>query len=77
MYLFDTDTMSNVLKKVPSEYLLSKLKQLKKELQYTSAINVSEIYYGAYRSEYRQRIVTAFENKVFPSRHPSFLSLHF
>jgi tRNA(fMet)-specific endonuclease VapC len=67
MYLFDTDTMSNILKKKPSEYLISKLRQIQKDLQYTTAINVSEIYYGAHRSEHRDKILAAFEEKVFPN----------
>lgn len=53
MYLFDTDTISNVLKKEPSEYLLSKLEKIQKELQYTTSINISEIYYGAWKSKAR------------------------
>ncbi|MGA1825490.1 MAG: type II toxin-antitoxin system VapC family toxin [bacterium] len=67
MFLFDTDTISNVLKKRPSNYLLTKLKKIQKELQYTTAINISEIYYGAYRSEHRDKILSAFEIKVFPN----------
>jgi len=67
MFLFDTDTISNVLKKRPSKYLLTKLKKIQKELQYTTAINISEVYYGAYRSEHRDKIISAFESKVFPN----------
>lgn len=67
MYLFDTDTISNVLKKRPSELLLSKLKAITKELQFTTSINISEIYYGAYKSEYKEQILFAFNEKVIPN----------
>ncbi len=50
MYLFDTDTLSNIVKRKPSERLLEKLEETPKAFQYTSAINVGEIYYGANRS---------------------------
>ena len=49
MYLFDTDILSNIVKRKPSGLLLEKLRDLPKALQYTSAINVGEIYYGAKR----------------------------
>ncbi len=67
MYLFDTDTLSNVVKKKPSVRLLSKLKTITKDFQFTTAINISEIYYGAYRSEHKDRILKAFEQYVFPN----------
>lgn len=67
MYLFDTDTLSNVLKKRPSQYLLSKLKSTPINLQFTTSINVSEIYYGANRSKHKAKILKAFEEKVFPN----------
>lgn len=67
MFLFDTDTLSNILKKEPSKYLLTKLKTIPKDLQFTTSINISEIYYGAYRSEYKDKILKAYEEKVFPN----------
>jgi predicted nucleic acid-binding protein len=50
MYLFDTDTLSNIVKRKPSGILLGKLRDLPRAFQYTSTINVGEIYYGAIRS---------------------------
>ena len=67
MYLFDTDTLSNIVKRRPSGLLLEKLRDLPKALQYTSAINVGEIYYGAKRSSQKERILKAFEENVFPN----------
>ena len=67
MYLFDTDTLSNIVKRKPSGILLEKLRDLPKAFQYTSAINVGEIYYGAIRSLKKERILKAFEESVFPN----------
>jgi tRNA(fMet)-specific endonuclease VapC len=52
--------------KRPSELLLSKLKSITKELQFTTSINISEIYYGAYKSEYKEQILFPFNEKVIP-----------
>ena len=67
MYLFDTDTLSNVLKKNPSPFLLEKLEGIAEDLQFTTSINVSEIYFGAYRSKNSKKILKAYEDKVFPN----------
>ena len=67
MYLFDTDTLSNVTKSRPSSQLLEKLGELPKAFQYTSAINIGEIYYGANRSLKKDTILKAFEKSVFPN----------
>jgi len=67
MYLFDTDCLSNILKKAPSPLLIKKLETLPKDLQFTTSINVSEIYFGAYRSRNRKKILKAYEDKVFPN----------
>lgn len=67
MYLFDTDTLSNIVKQKPSVQLLEKLHDLPRTLQYTSAINVGEIYYGANRSPRKDKILKAFEERVFPN----------
>ncbi len=37
------------------------------ERQFTTSIDVSEIYYGAYRTKNRKKILDAFEEKVFPN----------
>ena len=67
MYLFDTDSLSNILKKKPSALLIEKLMTLPGELQFTTSINISEIYFGAYRSINRKQILQAYEEKVFPN----------
>jgi len=67
MYIFDTDCLSNILKKAPSPLLIRKLETLPRDLQFTTSINVSEIYFGAYRSKNRKKILAAYEDKVFPN----------
>lgn len=67
VYIFDTDALSNILKKDPSPSLLERLAAVPSDFQYTTAITVCEIYYGAYRSENRLKIIEAYETKVFPN----------
>lgn len=66
MYIFDTDTLSNIVKHAPSTKLLQRLSNTGWDLQFTTAINVAEIYYGAFRSSACQRIIQVFEREVFP-----------
>lgn len=67
MYIFDTDSLSNIVKSRPSPRLLKNLKGLPAEFQHTTSINVAEIYYGAFRSTKREKLLRAFEEKVFPN----------
>lgn len=67
MYLFDTDALSNIVKRQPSPRLLAKLQHLTKAVQFTTAINIGEIYFGACRSAYTNRILHAFNEFVFPN----------
>ena len=67
MFLFDTDILSNIVKKKPSPKLVEKLQHLVKAVQFTTSINVGEIYYGAYRSTGKTAILKAFSEAVFPN----------
>lgn len=67
MYLIDTDTLSNIVKKKPSEVLIKKLREIPSRFQYTTAINIGEIYFGAYKSDRKDKIIKAFEENVFPN----------
>lgn len=49
MYLFDTDILSNLLRRTPSTVLIAKLASVPPEQQFTSAITLGELFYGAYR----------------------------
>ena len=50
MFLFDTDTITNILKPRPSPNLLQRLEKTTKNQQYISTITISEIVYGAEKS---------------------------
>lgn len=52
MVLFDTDTISNLLKRQPSPYLVARLQSAPPE-QFTTSITVSELVYGAHRMSER------------------------
>ena len=66
MYLFDTDTLSNITKRIPSPRLVDRLAEVPGAVQFTSAINIGEIYFGAHRSPHKEKILRAFAEKVFP-----------
>jgi predicted nucleic acid-binding protein len=48
-YLFDTDILSNLLRRAPSPSLLRRLALTPVEEQATSSITLGELYYGARR----------------------------
>ena len=50
MYLFDTDTISNIFKPSPSLRLQAKLREVPAEQQFITTITIYEIVYGAYKS---------------------------
>ncbi|MDZ7699047.1 MAG: type II toxin-antitoxin system VapC family toxin [Deltaproteobacteria bacterium] len=66
MYLFDTDTLSNIVKRQPSPRLIQRLQHLPRSVQFTSAINIGEIYFGAHRSHRKNHILKTFRAYVFP-----------
>ena len=51
MYLFDTDAITNILKKKPSKKLVENISRYRKEEQFISTITVGEIFYGAFKSK--------------------------
>ncbi len=51
MYLFDTDTITNILKKTPSPSLIRRMARIQPNDQFISTITVSEIVYGAWKSD--------------------------
>jgi tRNA(fMet)-specific endonuclease VapC len=66
-YLFDTDTLSNPLKKSPSLTLLRRLAGVPPEQQFTSAITVGEMIYGAHKSQRRDDILQRLNDDVWPN----------
>ena len=47
--------------------MIEKLQHLAKAVQFTTSINVGEIFYGAYRSVKKTTILKAFTESVFPN----------
>jgi len=66
MYLFDTDTLSNLLTKHPSARLLERLREIPVAMQFTSSITVGEIYYGLYKSDRPDYYSERLERLVWP-----------
>ncbi len=70
MFLFDSDVLSQLAKKRRPEILMSRLVQTPLASQFTSAVNVAEIYYGIFRMKDqendRRRLLDFFEGLVFP-----------
>ena len=67
MYLFDTDTICNLLKRRPSEKLLNRLQSIPAGEQYISSITVAEIVYGAMKSEHPKRHLHNLDNILLPA----------
>jgi len=66
-YLFDTDTLSNPLKKTPSLSLIRRLASVPPEQQFTIAITVGEMIYGAHKSQRRDDILQRLNTQVWPN----------
>ncbi|MBI2919245.1 MAG: type II toxin-antitoxin system VapC family toxin [Chloroflexi bacterium] len=67
MYLFDTDVLSHVLRPFPLPSLVARLAVVPAEQQFTSAITVGELVYGAYRSPRREHFLRRLEERVWPN----------
>jgi tRNA(fMet)-specific endonuclease VapC len=66
-YLFDTDAISEVLRREPLAQYLAWLRSIPREDQFISAVTVGELYHGAYRSAARERHLTNIEGRVLPA----------
>lgn len=66
-YLFDTDTISNTMKKAPSPSLLRRLAATPPEQQFTTTITVGEMTYGALRSSRAEEILDRLTKQVWPN----------
>jgi tRNA(fMet)-specific endonuclease VapC len=51
MYLFDTDIITNIFKKQPTPGLLARLVDIPRRQQHISIVTISEIVYGACKSD--------------------------
>ena len=67
MYLFDTDSISNLLKKKPSEKFVENISGIDKSEQFISTITLGELVYGAFKSEKSQFYLDYLNNVLLPS----------
>ena len=66
-FLFDTDAISEVLRKRPAPGYLRWLRTISREDQFTSAVVVAELFKGAFRSERAAFHIDNIEKRVLPS----------
>ncbi len=69
MFLFDTDVITNVLKKRPSRALLQRLAVVPRNQQHISTVTVTEIVYGAMKSTRPAYHLENLEKILLPSVH--------
>ena len=53
MFIFDTDIYTNVMRKIPSEKLINRLKMVSRRDQFTTTITIAEVYYGLMKASNR------------------------
>ena len=66
MFIFDTDIYTNVMRKIPSEKLLNRLKKVPRRDQFTTTITIAEVYYGLMKASNRTRLLKLFEDVLLP-----------
>ncbi len=66
-FLFDTDAISEVLKRRPLPAYVACLRTIPRAEQFTSAVVVGELFKGAYRSADSQRHLANIETRVLPA----------
>jgi predicted nucleic acid-binding protein len=67
MYLFDTDIITHIFKKQPSEKLLARLSEIPQPAQHISTITIAEIVYGAWKSSQPRRHLDNLEKVLLPA----------
>lgn len=69
-YLFDTDAVSEVLRRQPAPGYVEWLGRVPREEQFTSAIVVGDLYKGAFRARTPERHLTAIDERVLTAVTP-------
>jgi len=67
MYLFDTDVLTTLLKPRPPGKLLGRLADVSASAQFTSTITISEIVYGAHKSDRAEYHLHKLETILLPA----------
>lgn len=66
-YLFDTDAISELLRRAPAPRYVEWLRTVPRDDQYTSAVVIGELFEGAFRSESRDRHLRNIEERILPA----------
>ncbi len=66
-YLFDTDAISELLKRRPAAAYVRWLGGVPREEQFTSAVVLGELYQGAFRSPSAARHLENIEKRILPA----------
>ena len=66
MFIFDTDIYTNVIRKLPSEKLLNRLRKIPRRDQFTTTITIAEVYYGVIKASNSKRLLELFESVLLP-----------
>ena len=66
MFIFDTDIYTNVMRKIPSEKLLNRLKKVPRRDQFTTTITIAEVYYGLIKASNKTKLLKLFESALLP-----------
>lgn len=66
-YLFDTDAISEVLRRRPAPAYVEWLQAVPREEQFTSAVVIGELFAGAFRSRRRELHLRNIEERVLPA----------
>lgn len=67
MYVFDTDILSNIIKKQPSQNLIASLEKTPLEYQFTTVITIGEMVYGAHKSNHQEFFLSKLKNVILPN----------
>jgi tRNA(fMet)-specific endonuclease VapC len=67
MYLFDTDSISQIIKSQPYLFFIKKLASVSPEEQFTTTITVGELVYGAYKSSRPSYFLDKLDRMVWPN----------
>lgn len=65
-YLFDTDTISTLLKPSPPAFLVERIAAVPTSDQFISTVTILEISYGAYRSANPKKYLDFLDRMVLP-----------
>lgn len=65
--LFDTDALSEVLRRRPNEQYVAWLRTVPIDEQVTTSITIAELYWGAFRSPARERHLKNIDQRIMPA----------